>query len=994
MEKGFFNSAPKLSPQEVEYEKQQTAVNSVTEKIEKNLQLRERELVEQDRLRLTRVLQILDKYKPDVRLFPPKEKKLIEILKDLYRLLPSRKRKKDVIEEKPKDNPYLLAEEAIESLRKLRELDFEIKNFSDESLEESKVLRQEVSGDVLSSEILDTSLTLEYEKKNWGLDRICLDGIQNHLKTDSGGQNVWAQCLIGGNWVSVAEAQSQKDKIKKIRFVDDGVGFDVKNLVLFWSTKSDEEGSRGQFGEGLKMVAASSVRENLDMELQSQDWSAKPFGKEIEVNNTRKNTTQKVSQLAFKVNHHKQEKTIGSKTIFHKPTEDFIEQVLTLNDKVLELKKGYKPLFRYLGPNEGGDIVNKEEGNIFVKGIFVKKENTLFSYDFNNVETNRDRNAIVNTDINQNIENILTELNDKNLIKTLLQKSLENRNALECTRYYLRPKYPTLWKEAFYEAFGENACLQTEFVIPEVFDKESDKLRKIKVTDSLFENLIRCGVKTDKEALPSYQETISTSVTLEYGRDIWKEERILLDAIQNHLPQDAEGRDFYLRFMTKDGEWHDFSQFKYKEYSDEDIETLKIANEGRSGYDSKLLGIFQSMKDHEQSSGKWGEGLKMLSAACLRGDIDLTLKSRNWKAVPKIQEQSIDDKTIQQLVFDVTHDLRTKTEDELEKGYDHHSKVEQSATIFNKPSAELINEFRNADKKVLELSKKNRLFSTEEGEILGLTGGELFVRGILIPGKHNLKYSYHLNKFDIKTRDRNNITKEDLTKEMAKIWALVESPSVIKDFLYQAGLSVKNGNNEDSVEFQTFFEPKNPDVWINTYKEIFGPSTAVRSVNSEDFNELHQLEHVGLSMVTMPNKISQILQNLVGTNGEKIENYEDKLKELTNVTLLEDSEITPEEKQTIELLYMLDQFLPSTEKHEIRLYEPKFKGQKVALGFARKGGNVHLLREILSNKLQAVDVYYHEKTHAITGASDAEAGFRDFLTKALAMLALKQIENK
>lgn len=39
----------------------------------------------------------------------------------------------------------------------------------------------------------------------------------------------------------------------------------------------------------------------------------------------------------------------------------------------------------------------------------------------------------------------------------------------------------------------------------------------------------------------------------------------------------------------------------------------------------------------------------------------------------------------------------------------------------------------------------------------------------------------------------------------------------------------------------------------------------------------------------------------------------------------------------------------------------------------------------------AVDVYYHEKTHALTGASDADAGFRNFLTRALAELAIKHL---
>jgi hypothetical protein len=354
------------------------------------------------------------------------------------------------------------------------------------------------------------------------------------------------------------------------------------------------------------------------------------------------------------------------------------------------------------------------------------------------------------------------------------------------------------------------------------------------------------------------------------------------------------------------------------------------------------------MKDHDQSSGKWGEGLKMLSAACLRGDIDLTLKSRNWMATPSIKEQEIDGRKIEQLVFDVIHDLK----EDSSFDDDNHSKYEQSATIFNHPSLKLIKEFINADEKVLSLSQKSRMAYTENGDILELKNGELFVRGILIPGEHNLRYSYHFPKFDIKTRDRNNLSKEDIEKELFLIWSEVDSKEAIKDFLYQANLAATTGENEKYIEFQTYIKPKNPDLWIKTYKDIFGESTAVRDVNSQDFNEIHQLEHVGLSVVTMPKKISWMLEGLIGSNGEKILNYSEKLKELQDVIYIEENDLTFEEKETIELLYKLNEFLPNNKKHEIKIYKPKFNGQDVALGFAQEGGDINLLREILSNLYQ------------------------------------------
>lgn len=973
MEKIFFKSAPKISKIESQYSESQGDVVKLKEKIGKNLEKR-KDISEQDRIRLTRVLQIIERYKPNREIFN-NEKTLVELLKSLYRFLPKRGKKKEEV----KDNPYLLAEETIGTLRKLRNYDHLLKEFSDSSLDENQILDQQIGGDITSSETLDTSLTLEYEKKNWGVDRICLDGIQNHLTSDSGGEKVWVQCLVNDVWVSLDEAKNEKDKIKSVRFADDGVGFDVKNLVLLWSTKSEESGSKGQFGEGMKMIAASSVREGLDMELQSQNWSAKPFGKEINIFNTRKNENQNVQQLSFNVDHHNQENIIGSRTIFHKPSKEFIDEVLKMKEKVLELSENYKPLF----VGNRGQIANTNSGNIFVKGIFVKNENTIFSYNFEDVETNRDRNTIVNEDIGGRVRAVIEELNDKRLIKTLLQKSLDQRETLEC-HYYLKTKYPSLWQEAFYDAFGKDACVDTKYEPPEIF--KNNKVTKINFPEGVMRLLIQAGVKTDKETIPPfYEETIPTSVTLEYGKDVWNEERIILDAIQNHLPQDSEGQSIYLRFKTKEGEWYSFKDLE--KFKNEDIANIKIANQGSRGYDHRLLGIFQSVKEHDQSSGKWGEGLKMLSSACLRNGINMSLKSRKWRANPKIQEQTIDDTKVKQLVFEVIHEIKNGTIDDG----DPHSEYEQSATSFSNPSDKLLKEFRSANKKVLAIESKKPLVNTKEGQILRLIDGELFIRDIFVPGNHDLKYSYHFPKFDIKTRDRNAITKQDLQGELSKLWSEVEDPDVVKDFLYQANLSVANENEADFTEFQTYFNPKNSDVWIKVYKEIFGEKTAVRNVNSQDFNEMHQLEHVGLKMITMPTAIFSMLNNLRSEKGETLPDYSEKIKELTDVKQIEDESLTKEEKEIIQLLYQLDKFLPNNRENKIAVYDKKFADQHIALGYTDHS-TVFLSRDCLSNILDAVDVYYHEKTHVISGAKDAEAGFRNFLTRALAEMALKQIE--
>lgn len=116
---------------------------------------------ESDRIRLTRVLQLLEKYQPD-RKIPKQQKTLLDALKSLYRFLPQPKKPKD------KDkNAYLLAEQTIESLRKLRHYDYILRNSLENTDDQTHIVDQKISGKISSSEVLDTSLTLDYEKENW-----------------------------------------------------------------------------------------------------------------------------------------------------------------------------------------------------------------------------------------------------------------------------------------------------------------------------------------------------------------------------------------------------------------------------------------------------------------------------------------------------------------------------------------------------------------------------------------------------------------------------------------------------------------------------------------------------------------------------------------------------------------------------------------------------------------------------------------------------------
>ncbi len=928
-------------------------------------------LDERDALRLTRVLQLVDRYQPKREGEEEKINRWKAYLESIFRLLPTRKKPADQLPKINSASSYLLAEKTIATLRELRHLDFNLEETSDFSADE--ILNQERSTVVTSEETLDTSLTLEYEKKNWGVERICLDGIQNHLPADAKGEHVWVRCLIDGQWVSLAEARPRRDKIEAVRFSDDGVGFDVKNLSLLHSFKTEEKESAGQFGEGMKMMAAAALREGLQPEMESQDWRAKPIAKAVNIFDTRNKKDQTVQQLAFQVQHLDGQPLIGSRTTFWKPSESFLDELMKIDSKVLPLKENYRPLF----VGSTGEIVSSESGNIFVKGMFVCRKKTLLSYNLEDVETNRDRNAIVSDNLEYQIRSIIMELSDKRLVKTMLQKCILEPETIESNLYNLHSDHPSVWLEGFYEAFGQDAVLDTDFKIPDTFKDQS--IKKIKLQSGLKNILLRAGVRTDKDVTPDFwQEIIPTSLTLEYGKNIWTEERILLDAVQNHLPKDSGGSNVFLRFKTKDGQWHHYSDLA--DVPDEQIESLKICDDGR-GYNARLLGFLYSTKDTGEGSGKFGEGLKMLCVAALRKKIEMTLRSQDWTARPRASRQEVDDKQIDQLMFDVTHSVK-------ERELDDDKAIHQiSSTTFEKPTAELLKEFRQINKKVLAIERVKPVEHTANGDLLSLEGGLIYVREILIPGDHNLLFTYHLPTLEIKNRDRSFIDEQELTPAIADIWSQIKNPEAIKGFLFKANLAAQKGDGRDKLEFTMDFDPQDAQIWKKCFEEVFGKDTAIRDMRSEDYDALQQNKHVGLELISLPTEVYQVLREL------GLPTYESRLHDMTDVEHIPDAELTPEELAMIDILKAIDDYLPNNKPSGIKIYRKKTVRQRVANGFS-DGKNIHLLRDILEDFIQAADVYVHEKVHHNTeGALDASQGFRNYLSLALSRLALDQLKK-
>lgn len=536
------------------------------------------------------------------------------------------KNEEDLISKRKKiDKLKELTEKCREALNKLKEIDREYE----------LLMNVEPTGNVIDKLHRGPGILDDYRQASWGIDRICLDGFQNHLPEDSKGTKCFLNFLIDSGWVDRDTALQHRDEIKKVRFSDNGVGFTPDNLFYLHSNKTSEDFSAGQFGEGLKLASIASVNYGLGLEIQSRNWKARALGEEMKITNTRKNDEiENRKQLIYDVEIYDGTPIVGSRTIFNTPTKEFIDYALQLPEQILILRnKGV------IAETKDGSIVDMDEGGrAFVKGVFIPKEDfyALFSYDFKYADVNPDRNDFNSFYEAGTIANILLSVDDIEIIKTYFMKMLtySKKTIEDSSKYNTTPSdmdyslvlnitdnnlldkdKKDLWKNAFISACcsifniknPEKVVLKTNYEIPPYLKEEFEKYQLINVFEYWRDFLIKIGVQTDESIVPEYiEEMVSTSLSIQYGEHIWDAERIVLDACQNHLPSDCFGTRTFLRFQTKNGEWHDYGEFP--RFADEDIKRIKVADDGR-GYDYKSLGLLASIKD-DNSSGKWGERIK------------------------------------------------------------------------------------------------------------------------------------------------------------------------------------------------------------------------------------------------------------------------------------------------------------------------------------------------------------------------------------------------
>lgn len=326
------------------------------------------------------------------------------------------------------------------------------------------------------SKKIETSLTLDYRKDTWGLDRLVLDGISNHLPGDTGGTSVSVLLKQGGEYIPLDKADSKKETTEVI-FEDNGPGYDSGLLSVLFSSKKGKGLSVGQFGEGLKLIAAAALRNNVNLELRSRNWIAKPFAQVEKIDGYN------LERLCFEV--YENNPTIkGAKTVMYNPSDkllgkvfDIPHQILAFNNSCQILSTGPSGMIDSIFdskkyPSKIIKLAEKEK-YLFVKGVRIQKLDSIFSYDLGSDKIVPDRAFISESFICDSIADLLEDCNSSEVIEKVLKTASEDPYGgykefdsldLSTRKFYFRLGLsPHPWAKEFKKMFGNEAVISSEY---------------------------------------------------------------------------------------------------------------------------------------------------------------------------------------------------------------------------------------------------------------------------------------------------------------------------------------------------------------------------------------------------------------------------------------------------------------------------------------------------------------------------------------------------
>jgi hypothetical protein len=353
-----------------------------------------------------------------------------------------------------------------------------------------------------------TSITLDYEAEKWSHLRIVLDGISNHI--DAVGTLERVRVDITPQCITIS---------------DDGPGYQHELLSLLYSTKDPTTGTIGRFGEGLKLVAAASLRLGLEFEVRSMSWTATAVAEPVEIR-TGDGSTRSVCRLCWEVR--ESDPIVGSITVIR--SEDGLPEELVRT--VQRWRDLFLPDEKRLVPHAW----KEKRSRLFVRGVYVRDiDGYYFSYNLD-CDINRDRDTV---DLTYEVARFWRLCTDKDLLRAFLllahrygRTSPEDDPGPPPAEVDLRiflSKNGHLWVAAFKEIFGDNAVLHTDHFAS--YAAAAHGYLPVHMPETVTDLLHAAGVLKDSDVITDIERYGLREPSIDEELVIAKAVRIIRDAV-------------------------------------------------------------------------------------------------------------------------------------------------------------------------------------------------------------------------------------------------------------------------------------------------------------------------------------------------------------------------------------------------------------------------------------------------------------------------------
>lgn len=283
---------------------------------------------------------------------------------------------------------------------------------------------------------------------NWGVNEAIREILQNSIDADKNGYK--KSIYYSGDTLYVS---------------NEGISLSAKDLILGCSSKSDQDGMIGKYGEGFKLALVVLLRKGMNVYIDNND---------------------KIWNPSFKLS-----EQFGTQVLNIEETDEGRGDGLTFVVSPID-KQLYNSLLNYFPciNDDFGNVVNcdngqilldkKFKGKMYVEGLYVQTDdNFQYGYNFNSdvVELDRDRKAINYYELRAlTAQSIVTAEECNKEIFDAITKSCVDVRDIEEVIDEASVSFLEEYREQFYEEndLEENTIVATESVMKQLEQMDID----------------------------------------------------------------------------------------------------------------------------------------------------------------------------------------------------------------------------------------------------------------------------------------------------------------------------------------------------------------------------------------------------------------------------------------------------------------------------------------------------------------------------------------